>query len=69
MFDWKLGLRVFFQVVHNHFMVIFGFELVEHVFDNTFLIDQEADAVKTIVDFTHSKLPLEIFLDSIFDDF
>ncbi|CAH1212873.1 hypothetical protein THOG11_270033 [Vibrio harveyi] len=44
-------------------MVVFGFELVEHVFDNTFLIDQEADAVKTIVDFTHSKLPLGIFLD------
>ena len=50
-------------------MVVFGFELVEHVFDNTFLIDQEADAVKTIVDFTHIIVPLEKSYDRNLDKY
>lgn len=49
--------------------MIFGFELVEHMFDHAFFIDQKANAVKTVVYFAHGTVPLEIFLDSIFDDF
>ncbi|CAH1599904.1 hypothetical protein THOD04_80035 [Vibrio owensii] len=49
-------------------MVIFGFELVEHVLNHAFFVDQEANTVKTIVHFTHEKLPLEDSFDFLPDE-
>ena len=42
-------------------MVIFSFELIKDVFNYTFFIDKEADAVQTVIHFTHNDIPLEIF--------
>lgn len=49
-------------------MVGFGFELVKHMLNDTFLIDKEANTVQAVIDLAHASLPLEIFSDSISDD-
>lgn len=49
------------KVIQYNFMVRLRFELVEHMFNHTFFINQEADAVQTVVHFSHELAPLEIF--------
>jgi hypothetical protein len=47
------ALGVFFQPVQHHVVVIAGFEIIKHVFDFAVGVDQEANAVNTVVGFPH----------------
>jgi hypothetical protein len=46
---------VFFQPVQHHVVVIAGFEVIKHVFNFAVSVDQEADAVNTVVGFPHKR--------------
>ena len=48
-------LAVFFQPVQHHIVVIAGFKVIKHVFDFAVAIDQEANAVNTVVGFPHKR--------------
>lgn len=47
---------MFFQPVNHYVVVIAGFEIVKYMFDFAVSVDQEADAVNTIVGFAHEGL-------------
>ena len=53
LFPAKRKSGVLFQPVQYHVVVIAGFEVIEHVLNFAFGINQEADAVDAIVGFAH----------------
>lgn len=49
-------LRVFFQPVQHHIMVIAGFKIIKDVFNLTISVNQKADAVNAVIRFAHKRL-------------
>jgi len=45
-----------FEPVQHHVVVVAGFEVIKHVLNFTVSVNQEADAVNTVVGFAHKGL-------------
>ncbi len=54
--EWSKVISVFFQPVQHNVVVIAGFEIVKDMFDFAISVNQEADAMNTIVGFAHEGL-------------